>query len=80
MRRTITMASTKEVHKLEYSKGGVQYTIHVEESENGSRWGTWNCHDCNVGGSTHKNASSIDDAVSAAKSDLDLHHTANHSA
>jgi hypothetical protein len=41
-------------------------------------WGTWNCHECNVGGSASKGSKTVDDAVEAAKSDLGRHHTNNH--
>ena len=68
----------KEIHSHDYTRGMVRYTIHVEEGEGGTMWGTWNCHECNVGGSAHKMAKTIDDAVEAAKSDLDRYHITNH--
>jgi hypothetical protein len=67
----------KEIHQHDYTKGSVRYTIHVEESESGAIWGTWNCHECNIGGSSSK-GSKVDDAVEAARSDLERHHTTNH--
>jgi hypothetical protein len=73
------MATTKEINKFDYVKEGVRYTIHVEGADGGVMWGTWNCHDCNVGGSSKKSATSIMDAAEAAKSDLEHHHIANHS-
>ena len=70
--------AAKEIQKLDYVREGVRYTIHVEEAEGGNMWGTWNCHDCDVGGSSAKDAASIDAAVDAAKSDLERHHTMTH--
>jgi hypothetical protein len=68
----------KEIHTHDYTRGTVRYTIHVEEGQGGEMWGTWNCHDCNVGGSASKMAKTIDDAVEAAKGDLERHHITNH--
>ena len=70
--------TAKEIQKLDYVREGVRYTIHVEEAEGSVKWGTWNCHECNIGGSASKRAKTIDDAVQAAKSDLDRHHITNH--
>ena len=72
------MTTTKEIQKLDYVREGVRYTIHVEEADTGVKWGTWNCQECNVGGSTRKMSGSIDEAIDAAKSDLERHHTTNH--
>ena len=72
------MTTTKEMQKLDYVREGVRYTIHVEEAETGVKWGTWNCHECNVGGSSGKMSGSIDGAIDAAKSDLERHHTTSH--
>lgn len=72
--------TTKEIQKLDYEKVGVRYTIHVKEANGGTMWGTWNCHDCDVGGSSAKTSATIAEAVDAAKSDLERHHTANHRA
>ena len=69
---------TKEINRFDYVKEGVRYTIHVEGADGGVMWGTWNCHSCNVGGSSKKSATSIADAAEAAKSDLEHHHIANH--
>ena len=44
----------KEIQRLDYVREGVRYTIHVEEANEGTMWGTWNCHDCDVGGSSAK--------------------------
>jgi len=68
----------KEIQKLEYVREGVRYTIHVEEADGGTMWGTWNCQDCGVGGSRAKKSTTIDEAVDAAKGDLERHHSANH--
>jgi hypothetical protein len=68
-----------EIRKLDYSKEGVRYTIHIEQAEGRGIWGTWNCHDCGVGGVGAKTCATVDDAIEAAKADLDLHHTADHS-
>ena len=46
--------TAKEIQKLDYVREGVRYTIHVEEANEGTMWGTWNCHDCDVGGSSAK--------------------------
>jgi hypothetical protein len=70
--------TTKEIQKLDYVRECVRYTIHVEEADGGTMWGTWNCHDCNVGGSSTKKSATIDEAVDGAKSDLERHHIANH--
>jgi hypothetical protein len=70
--------TAKEIQKLDYLREGVRYTIHVEEGDGGKMWGTWNCHECDVGGSSAKSATTIDDAVGAAKVDLERHHTTNH--
>jgi hypothetical protein len=70
--------AAKEIQKLDYVREGVRYTIHVEEVEGSAMWGTWNCNECNAGGSSGKKSASIDEAVSAAKSDLERHHTTNH--
>jgi len=70
--------TVKEIHQHDYTKGSVRYTIHVEESENGAKWGTWNCHDCNIGGSANKESTTVDAAIEAARSDLERHHTINH--
>jgi hypothetical protein len=78
LRKKSAMSTTKEIQKLDYVKGGVRYTIHVEEAEGGVKWGTWHCHDCQVGGSAGKNSGTLDEAVDAAKSDLERHHTTNH--
>jgi len=72
------MTTAKEIQKLDYVREGVRYTIHVEEAETGVKWGTWNCHECSVGGSSRRTAGTIDEAVDAAKSDLEKHHTTNH--
>ncbi|MBV9488806.1 MAG: hypothetical protein JO069_03660 [Verrucomicrobia bacterium] len=72
------MATTKEIQRLDYTREGVRYTIHVEETDGGVMWGTWNCHECNVGGSAGRKSSSVDDAISAAKADLERHHITNH--
>ena len=72
------MTTSKEIQKLDYVREGVRYTIHVEEAETGVKWGTWNCHECNVGGSSAKRCGTIDEAIDAAKSDLEAHHTTNH--
>lgn len=70
--------TVKEIHQHDYTKGIVRYTIHVEESDSGAMWGTWNCHDCNVGGAVSKGSKTIDDAIEAARSDLERHHITNH--
>jgi hypothetical protein len=70
--------TAKEIQKLDYQREGVRYTIHVEAAQGDTMWGTWNCHDCGVGGSSAKKSATIDEAVDAAKSDLERHHTANH--
>ena len=70
--------TAKEIQKLDYVREGVRYTIHVEEVEGSVKWGTWNCNECNVGGSSGKKSDTIDEAVSAAKSDLERHHATNH--
>jgi hypothetical protein len=72
------MTTGKEIQTLDYVRGGVRYTIHVEEAEPGIKWGTWNCRECGVGGSTAKKSSSVDEAIGAAKSDLERHHMASH--
>jgi hypothetical protein len=72
------MTTVKEIQKLDYVREGVRYTLHVEESDAGVKWGTWNCQDCNVGGSSHKKAGTIDEAIDAAKSDLEKHHVMHH--
>jgi hypothetical protein len=69
-----------EIQKLDYTKQGVRYTIHVEQAEGRGIWGTWNCHDCGIGGVSVKTCTTADDAISAAKVDLDRHHVANHEA
>jgi hypothetical protein len=70
--------TVKEIHHHDYARGGVRYTIHVEEGEDGVKWGTWSCQDCNVGGSASKRSKTVDDAVEAAKGDLERHHITNH--
>ena len=70
--------TAKEIRKLDYVNDGVRYTIHIEEAEDGILWGTWNCHDCDVGGSSTKKAATLDEAFEAAKDNLERHHTANH--
>jgi hypothetical protein len=70
--------TAKEIQKLDYLKEGVRYTIHVEEGDGLVMWGTWNCQDCGVGGSSGRKSATIDEAVDAAKSDLERHHTTNH--
>ena len=70
--------TAKEIQRLDYVKEDARYTIHVEEANEGTLWGTWNCHDCDVGGSSAKKSDTIDEAVDAAKSGLERHHTANH--
>ena len=44
--------TAKEIQKLDYEREGVRYTIHVEAAQEDTMWGTWNCHDCGVGGSS----------------------------
>jgi hypothetical protein len=70
--------TAKEIQKLDYQREGVRYTLHVEAAQEDSMWGTWHCHDCGVGGSSAKKSATTDEAVEAAKSDLERHHTANH--
>lgn len=70
--------TAKEIQKLDYQREGIRYTIHVEAAQADGMWGTWNCHDCGVGGSSAKKSATIDEAVEAAKSDLERHHAANH--
>jgi hypothetical protein len=70
--------TVKEIQKLDYVREGVRYTIHVEEVDGPVMWGTWNCHECSVGGSSARKSTTIDEAVDAAKSDLERHHTMNH--
>ena len=72
------MTTTKEIQKLDYVREGVRYTIHVEEGEKGVKWGTWNCRECGIGGSSAKKSDNVDEAISAAKLDLERHHTSNH--
>jgi hypothetical protein len=72
------MTIAKEIQKLDYMREGVRYTIHVEEADGGVMWGTWNCQDCNIGGSSGKKSISIDEAIDAAKGDLERHHVMNH--
>jgi hypothetical protein len=72
------MMTGKEIHTLDYVREGVRYTIHVEEAETGLKWGTWNCHECGIGGSSAKGSDKIDEAVDAAKIDLGRHHMASH--
>jgi hypothetical protein len=67
-----------EIQKLDYAKEGVRYTIHVEQAEGRGKWGTWNCHDCGVGGVSTKTCATVEEAIDAAKADLDRHHAANH--
>jgi hypothetical protein len=67
-----------EIQKLDYAKAGVRYTIHVEQAEGRGIWGTWNCHDCGIGGVSVKNCATADEAINAAKVDLERHHVANH--
>jgi hypothetical protein len=74
------MTTSKEIQTLDYVKGSVRYTIHVEEGEGGVKWGTWNCRECGTGGSSAKKADDIDGAIGAAKLDLERHHVANHGA
>jgi hypothetical protein len=69
-----------EIQKLDYAKAGVRYTIHVEQAEGRGIWGTWNCHDCGIGGVSVKTCATADEAINAAKVDLDRHHVANHEA
>ena len=38
---------------------GVRYMIHVEETDADTMWGTCNCHECDVGGSSAKRAATI---------------------
>jgi hypothetical protein len=71
--------TAKEIQKLDYMRESVRYTIHVEEADGGTMWGTWNCRDCDVGGSSAKKSATMDEAIEAAKRDLEKHHTANHS-
>jgi hypothetical protein len=76
--RCFAMATSKEIQTLDYVKEGVRYTIHVEQEESGVKWGTWNCRECGVGGSSAKKADDIDGAIGAAKLDLERHHVSNH--
>ena len=69
-----------EIQKLDYAKQGVRYTIHVEQAEGRGIWGTWNCHDCGIGGVSVKTCATAGEAINAAKVDLDRHHVANHEA
>ena len=47
--------TAKEIQKLDYQREGIRYTIHVEAAQDDLMWGTWNCHDCGVGGRALKN-------------------------
>lgn len=71
------MTTTKLVKQLEFKRDGIGYTIYVE-SDGEAMWGTWNCKDCGIGGSTHTKCDTITSAIHAAQVDLDIHHTANH--
>jgi hypothetical protein len=74
----VPVMTAKEIQKLDYQREGIRYTIHVEAAQEDAMWGTWNCHDCGVGGSSAKKSATIDEAIDAARSDLERHHTANH--
>ncbi len=65
--------TAKEIQKLDYERDGVRYTIHVKETNGGTMWGTWNCHDCDVGGSSAKKSATIAVPLTRRKSDLERH-------
>jgi hypothetical protein len=72
------MTIAKEIQTLDYVREGVRYTIHVEEAETGVKWGTWNCRECGIGGSSAKKSNNLNEAIDAAKIDLERHHEASH--
>jgi hypothetical protein len=72
------MSTTKEVQRMEYTHEGVHYVMHVEETDEGARWGTWDCRECGTGGSTAKNATGVAEAVAAAKDQIESHHAHYH--
>jgi hypothetical protein len=68
-----------QVQQLDQEHDGIPYKIFVER-DNGTLWGTWSCGQCGSGGSTSRSASNVGEAVQAAKSEIDRHHSANHQA
>ena len=67
-----------EIQRVSIQREGVRYTIHVEQRDDGTMWGTWNCHDCGVGGSASKSSTSIAEAAAAADDSLAIHHNTYH--
>lgn len=71
------MKTTTLLKKIDHKEDDVTYTIYVE-SDGDVMWGTWHCHECGVGGASGRKCSDITEAIQAAKSNLQLHHAANH--
>jgi hypothetical protein len=66
-----------QVHRVEYRRDGVLYTIYVEACD-GMMRGTWTCRECGSGGSNGNETRTIGDAVLEAQDNIDLHHEAFH--
>jgi hypothetical protein len=68
----------QEIQRLSFQREGVRYTIHVEQKDDGTMWGTWNCHECGQGGSASKSSATVPEAAAAAEDSLERHHSMYH--
>ena len=69
--------TVQELQHLSLELEGVHYSLFVE-GEEGTMWGTWKCEECGTGGRSAKTFFTIDDAIKAARADLETHHLAYH--
>lgn len=67
-----------EIQRFSFLRDGVRYTIHVEQNDDGTMWGTWNCQDCGLGGTASKSSISVSEAAAAAGESLERHHNMYH--
>ena len=72
------MTATHEIKQFDFNVDGVRYTVHITQGEGEQLWGTWNCHDCGVGGSAATSHKTLDEAVASGKADMMRHHEASH--
>ena len=60
------------LHEEEYEWEGITYRITVDQHDDGI-WGGWVCNECGGDGHSSKNCTSVEEAVRAAKMNLQMH-------
>ena len=68
---------TEKVREEPYERDGVSYIIIVEQEE-GALWGRWSCERCQESGASSKSCSTVEEAVTAARTNAQIHHGLRH--